>query len=551
MRDFSNKKNRKIAKENADTLMNKKKYIYAAYFYLLADDIRSALDMTLEKMKDINLTICLLRLVNSKYGNDYWKKFYSLDKLYQDFFINFGNVIRDPYLVTYGYLGQEKIDLSLEYILNYDNEYFFNNIKKISDNIDDYKSHLDIIQSIFGLNVFDYKILLFAKSLEKVYLIKYEESQNKIQNVENTNFEDMWDMDNMNGNEEEEEETNVNYNNQNNNSNNDNSIKLKKVDIDYNNLIELCLINAAKKGAIFAPLLGLYKQKHNNSYQQLIPNIKEMLKSLICDRVVLDSLYALQKSEVEKYFSRIDNLFGYLEKNGALSKSKFYQQVNYEYILLDEYQNAQISSTKSNSIRETLISLTNFTERLMNKNLYVLINFNFFENINLRKINKILDKLVQIHYFIVQIILHFISLDVGSKSSEKENENNNIEEAEMKLYIFRIIFMMYIYLVFVSKIILKYYHITEIYQILQVFIIDYQNIKKMTFQKALDNLDTINGYIAQIKARITKEIKGDKKLKRDDGISFYIQFLNLGVINQFYKLLEKHKIIYWFADCKK
>jgi hypothetical protein len=137
MRDFSNKKNRKIAKENADTLMNKKKYIYAAYFYLLADDIRSALDMTLEKMKDINLTICILRLVNSKYGNDYWKKFYSLDKLYQDFFINFGNVIRDPYLVTYGYLGQEKIDLSLEYILNYDNEYFFNNIKKISDNIDD------------------------------------------------------------------------------------------------------------------------------------------------------------------------------------------------------------------------------------------------------------------------------------------------------------------------------------------------------------------------------------------------------------------------------
>ena len=70
MRDFSNKKNRKIAKENADTLMNKKKYIYAAYFYLLADDIRSALDMTLEKMKDINLTICILRLVNSKYGNE-------------------------------------------------------------------------------------------------------------------------------------------------------------------------------------------------------------------------------------------------------------------------------------------------------------------------------------------------------------------------------------------------------------------------------------------------------------------------------------------------
>ena len=400
MRDFSIKKNRKIAKENADTLMNKKKYIYAAYFYLLADDIRSALDMTLEKMKDINLTICLLRLVNSKYGNDYWKKFYSLDKLYQDYFINFGTIIRDPYLVTYGFLGQNKIDSALEYILNYDNEYFFQNSKEIFDNIEDYKSNLDLIQKIFGLNVFDYKIFLFAKSLEKLYLIKYEESKNKVQNVENTNFEDMWDMDNLNNEEEEEEE-----NTKSNINDNDENQQLKKIDINYNNLIDLCLINAAKRGAIFAPLLGLYKQKHNNSYQQLIPNIKEMLKSLICDRVVLDTLYSFQKNEVDKYFSIIDNLFGYMEQHGILNKSKFYQQVNYEYILLDEYQNAQISSNKSNSIRQTLISLTNFTERLMNKNLYVLINFNFFENINLGKINKILDKLVQIHYFIYQIII--------------------------------------------------------------------------------------------------------------------------------------------------
>ena len=88
---------------------------------------------------------------------------------YIRFFIKFRTVIRDPYLVTYCYLGLGKIDLALEYILNYDNEYSFNNIKEISDNIDDYKSYLDIIQSIFGLNVFDYKIWLFTKSLEKVY----------------------------------------------------------------------------------------------------------------------------------------------------------------------------------------------------------------------------------------------------------------------------------------------------------------------------------------------------------------------------------------------
>ena len=70
MRDFSIKKNRKAAHENADTLLNKKKYIYAAFFYLLADDMRSALDMTYEKMKDINLTVCLLKLVK-KNENDF------------------------------------------------------------------------------------------------------------------------------------------------------------------------------------------------------------------------------------------------------------------------------------------------------------------------------------------------------------------------------------------------------------------------------------------------------------------------------------------------
>ena len=132
----------------------------------------------------------------------------------------------------------------------------------------------------------------------------------------------MWDMDDIRRNEEsEEEEEEINTKKDNNNNNKvDNTYQLKKIDINYNNLTELCLINAAKRGAIFAPLLGLYKQKHNNSYQQLSPNIKEMLKSLICDRVVLDTLYAPDKNEVEKYFARIDNLFGYLEVNGILNK---------------------------------------------------------------------------------------------------------------------------------------------------------------------------------------------------------------------------------------
>ena len=58
-------------------------------------------------------------------------------------------------------------------------------------------------------------MILFAKSLENVYQIKYEESNKTVQNVGNTGFdEDEWDMDNLGRNEdEEEEESNINNNN--------------------------------------------------------------------------------------------------------------------------------------------------------------------------------------------------------------------------------------------------------------------------------------------------------------------------------------------------
>ena len=78
MKDFSIKKNRKAAHQNADALFNKRKFIYAAFFYLLADDIRSALDMVYEKMNDINLTVCILKLVKNKYGENNFLKYYLL-----------------------------------------------------------------------------------------------------------------------------------------------------------------------------------------------------------------------------------------------------------------------------------------------------------------------------------------------------------------------------------------------------------------------------------------------------------------------------------------
>ena len=43
-------------------------------------------------------------------------------------------------------------------------------------------------------------MILFAKSLEKVYQIKYDETNKTVLNLGNTGFDgDEWDMDNLNG----------------------------------------------------------------------------------------------------------------------------------------------------------------------------------------------------------------------------------------------------------------------------------------------------------------------------------------------------------------
>ena len=99
------------------------------------------------------------------------------------------------------------------------------------------------------MNVFDYKMIFFAKILEKLYHAKMNEAKNNVKNVENTNFDDNdWDMDNFGKNEEEEEEEDDVIKNESQfEAINEDSNSLKVVDINYNNLTSICLTNALKK----------------------------------------------------------------------------------------------------------------------------------------------------------------------------------------------------------------------------------------------------------------------------------------------------------------
>ena len=548
MRDFSIKKNRNAAHENADTLMNKKKYIYAAYFYLLSDDIRSAIDMVYEKMRDINLTVCMLKLVDSKYGNDSWKKYYSLEKIYKDLFINFGTVFRDPYLVTFGYLGQEKYDLALEYILNYDNEYSFDDNKEIFQDIDDYISNLNILRKSFALNVFDYRMILFAKSLENVYHIKFDESNKTIQNVGNTGFdEDEWDMDNLGGrndDEEEEEETNMNTNTQNTNDNNvsnkDGEYKLKKIEINYENLIKLCLINSLKQGTIYTPIINLYKTTHKDKIKSLPQSIKNIMQSLICDRVILDTINSPENSNIiTQFFEEGDKFFDYLENEGINTKINIYKEINYEYGLIHEYKNAYETSLKSNQIIETLISIHDYVELILNNNSYVIVNFNYYQNINLEKIEKNLNKII--------ILLKFLK-KLEENYHQPKNEKEAIFNAEKNIYIFRILFMVYFYILFINKMILKYYYVTTIYIMINKMVNDnYNNLINFNKDKVIFFIDDINKIISKIKKKIDGEISQKKKIFFDEGISLYINYMNLAVLKEVSNFVIKNKNLKTFS----
>ena len=240
-------------------------------------------------------------------------------------------------------------------------------------------------------------------------------------------------------NDEEEEDANKN--------NNENAVskeekkdneeyKLKKIEINYDNLIKLCLINSLKQGTIYTPTINLYKTTHKNKLKDLPQSIKDILKSLICDRVVLDSINMPNIKIVNTQFNTEgEQFFNYLEKEHINKKINMYKEINNECSLIHEYNNIYDTTIKSNQIIEMLISMQDYIEPILSNNIYVIINFNYYQNINLEKIDKNLDK--------ISTLLNFLK-KYEENYSEPKNEKEILYDIEKNIYIFRIIFMIYI-----------------------------------------------------------------------------------------------------------
>jgi hypothetical protein len=525
MRDFSVEKNRKLAKKHAGDLIDKKKYLFAAYFFLLADDIHSALDMTLVYLKDFNLTIAIIKLYQSPYGNEAWKKFYSIDKLYQEYFINYGIAIRDPWLVTYGYIGQGKIDLALEYILEYDQKYQFEQDKKLMESLesggDDY---LDIIRKIYAINVFDYKLLLFAKNLEKIYLKQLDEMKANVKSVQNTNFEDIWDMDDFGGGSTTTTQVVADGENENQN-------QLKEISINYYNLSYLSLVNVLKRGALFSPIIYHFKQTKKNKPLSLDPYCRDLLKILISDRIVLDVNFIKDETSVENYFHEIEKFFQYLLDTKIINHNKeLYLEINRSLLWLDSYRSTAVPCFKSEKILETLLTVMNFSEKLISRNLSILTDFNFSENLNLKKVNEnILVKIREMNEFISKLSKLILLNENHMKQIEDFDVKFKFQKMEQTLYIFRLFFIFLVYLLFLAKILISFNKVTLIFDTLKELVMDYKKLEKFS-EKIFKYCEFINLITIKLSKKILKEINIEHV--RSLPTSFYIQILNISIISQ-------------------
>lgn len=101
LNDFTLPKWKTTAEKNAMVLMSKKNYLLACAFFLLAGNLKDAVSIALDKLRDANLALLMARLVEKENFNDYdegKKEETFQEKIYQSEFIQRGIRLEDPYL---------------------------------------------------------------------------------------------------------------------------------------------------------------------------------------------------------------------------------------------------------------------------------------------------------------------------------------------------------------------------------------------------------------------------------------------------------------------
>lgn len=104
LNDFTQPKWKTTAGKNAMVLVSKKRNLLACAFFLLAGNIKDALFVAIDKMKDAVLGLLIARLAEKDEPFDQPKKEETkAEMLYREHFIERGRRLGDPYLQNIGH----------------------------------------------------------------------------------------------------------------------------------------------------------------------------------------------------------------------------------------------------------------------------------------------------------------------------------------------------------------------------------------------------------------------------------------------------------------
>ncbi|KRX06329.1 WD40-repeat-containing domain [Pseudocohnilembus persalinus] len=184
--DFTVDKWRIAASKNADVLLTRKQYDYAAFFYLLGGLFNNAMHVIIDRMKDIQLGILACQLLDK----DPEKK--NLKRIVQTHLIDVGKLTNDPFLSHLGYyfIGQHIMSINTMYEYDFSKDHsieFKEGNKKVCQ---DWPAKFEP-----DLSAFHPCIINFTSKLKDTIQVKREvqEQENKKRHVQTMAQEFNWD----------------------------------------------------------------------------------------------------------------------------------------------------------------------------------------------------------------------------------------------------------------------------------------------------------------------------------------------------------------------
>ena len=524
--NFTEENTQKQARNNAYHLLTKKRYLIAIYMFLLGNDIRSAIEVSLDNLKDINLAYCILRLYPTVCAyHDKIALGEQKERLFSKIFYKFGQIVRDPWLILFSLCTQEKYDQAINYIQKYKDYNIKNetNETTLKEELEFISNDYEILNNVMDMQIFDYKLFFYLKEIEKLYNTSLANQKKSQQSQSNTNFGDVWGSD-----DDDSPSTNVVVTPAVN--------LLQEIKPNYINILEYCYEDLIYKGVLISPIISHYKNISNEYFPEGLKHNFSLIKSftdLVCKRAVLDTVNLQSMNDnkpLDEYLVTFNKLLQYFQKNGLLKLEDAYFNMNLSYLKLDKYNFSIYSSYKSKNVLSSLKIVGNEFENGLIVILSEMFSFNSCESINLKSINCFIkNKVYQIAYFLQEILI----IKKSTNSTGIDYLENNRSEA---ILIIRIIIKCYTFLYGAAKACHRYNKVREIYQQFEFLIDEYRSL--------VENPEALKVPLDKIILfckSLTQKIKEIKPIQNTTTLIF-IMILNNNVIYKFKNLLENKSI---------